>query len=320
MSVPPKTALLTGTLTLFTTCAFASGDGAVSPYAYELTEFLGLPITNAMFTGWVLSILLILAIRLMVGRATLIPKAGQAMVEGLVQWVYDTMAPIVGKRLIKKVFPLLLCLFTYILIMNWSGLLPGVGTFGHFVPTEEISQMEALHLEEEGQLVKEVDGKYYEGHFNYFFRPVNSDLNTTLALSIISFIAWIWFVFKYVGVNALRHDLFGNKADKKEVPAAIYFVLFGVFFGVGIIEVLSIFFRLVSLPFRLFGNVFGGENLLTSMHGMFEWILPVPFYFLEILIGFVQALVFTLLTAVYIGLICNHEGPEEHAKANANAH
>ena len=86
-----------------------------------------------------------------------------------------------------------------------------------------------------------------------------------------------------------------------------------MFFGVGIIEVISILFRLVSLTFRLFGNIFGGENLLTSMHGIFAYILPVPFYFLEMLIALIQALVFTLLVAVYIGLICNHGDEEEHA-------
>ncbi|MCH2615121.1 MAG: F0F1 ATP synthase subunit A, partial [Opitutales bacterium] len=76
-------------------------------------------------------------------------------------------------------------------------------------------------------------------------------------------------------------------------------------------EIISIIFRPISLSFRLFGNVFGGENLLHSMTGLFKWGLPIPFYFLELLIGLVQALVFTLLVSVYIGLICNH-GDEEH--------
>ena len=83
-----------------------------------------------------------------------------------------------------------------------------------------------------------------------------------------------------------------------------------LFLAVGFIEILSILFRPVSLSFRLFGNVFGGESLLHSMFYLvpqINWILPVPFYFMEVLIGLVQALVFTLLVAVYIGLICNHE-------------
>ncbi|MCB1123168.1 MAG: F0F1 ATP synthase subunit A, partial [Verrucomicrobiae bacterium] len=114
------------------------------------------------------------------------------------------------------------------------------------------------------------------------------------------------------GPKVLIFDLFGNKADKKETPTILFYFLTIVFLVVGVIEVVSIIFRNVSLPFRLFGNVFGGENLLHSMTGLVGWIVPVPFYFLELLIGFVQALVFTLLVSVYIGLICNHDS-EEHA-------
>ena len=136
----------------------------------------------------------------------------------------------------------------------------------------------------------------------------------TLALAIVSFVAWGYYVLRYAGLKVLLHDLFGNKADKADVPAAMYYVLFLIFFAVGFIEIISILLRLVSLSFRLYGNMFGGENLLTSIMGMAPWWLPIPlpFYFLETLIGLVQALVFTLLVAVYIGLICNHEG-EEHA-------
>ena len=120
-------------------------------------------------------------------------------------------------------------------------------------------------------------------------------------------------------------DIFGNKADKKETPAVIYYPLFLIFFGAGLIEIISIAFRPVSLSFRLFGNIYGGENLMHAMSGMQKWGLPAPFYFLELLIGFVQAFVFTLLVSVYIGLICNHGDdhaehghPSDHAKAAAH--
>lgn len=296
--------------------AFAAGSG-VSPYAYELTQVFGLPITNSMVTTWAISLLLILVVRLLVRKPQLIPSRGQAAVEGLVVGVRDIMEPIVGRKLIDKVFPLLITLFLFILIMNWSGLFPGVGTFGHFVPQQEVAAEQVQSLVEHGKLVREIDGAFYTGHFNYFFRPANSDLNTTLALAIISFVAWLWYVLRYAGVKALLFDIFGNKADKKEVPFFIYLGLFVVFIAVGFIELLSILSRLISLPFRLFGNVFGGENLLTSMHGFatnggLAYIIPLPFFFLEILIGFVQALVFTLLTAVYIGLIANHGDDEHH--------
>lgn len=103
-------------------------------------------------------------------------------------------------------------------------------------------------------------------------------------------------------------DLFGNKADKKELAPALYLALSVIFLIVGCIEVFSIFIRPVTLSIRLFGNIFGGENVLHAT-GFF----PI-FYFLEILVGFVQALVFTLLSSVYIGLICNHGDDHEHAE------
>lgn len=274
--------------------ALQAADAAVSPYAYELFRIPGLelPVTNAMVTGWTISILLILVVRLMIGRASLVPSRAQSVIESIMMGIYNIMEPIVGKKMIRPVFPLLIGFFTFILIMNWSGLLPGVGSFGHIT----------------------ADGK-----FHYYLRPASSDLNTTLALAIVSFLAWIYFVFRYAGVKLFIYDIFGNKAEKSEVPVFIYYPLFLVFFAVGLIEIVSILSRLVSLPFRLFGNVYGGESLLTSMHGLIAWVMPVPFYFLELLIGMVQALVFTLLTAVYIGLICNHDHPE-HEDHGSGAH
>ena len=91
-----------------------------------------------------------------------------------------------------------------------------------------------------------------------------------------------------------------------------------IFFLVGIIELISIAFRPVTLSFRLFGNVFGGENLLAAMSSISRWGLPIPFYFFELIIGVVQALVFTLLVSVYIGLICNHGGDDHSKKDEAH--
>lgn len=144
------------------------------------------------------------------------------------------------------------------------------------------------------------------GEWMEFVRPGNADLNGTLALAIAATLGWLYFIIRYAGPTAVIKDIFGNKANRAEVPAVIYFPLFILFFAVGLIEIVSIIFRPISLSFRLFGNVFGGENLLHAMSGIQKWLLPVPFYFLKVLIGFVQALVFLLLVSVYIGLICNH--------------
>jgi F-type H+-transporting ATPase subunit a len=259
----------------------AKESTAVSQGAYKLSNIGGLPITNAMVTGWAISLLLIVMVRCLVGgRPRLVPTKGQLFVETAVESMKNLLTPIVGMKVIDHAFPILIGFFSFILIHNWSGLLPGVGTFGFWDNT---------------------------GHFLYFFRPANSDLNTTLGLSIVAMVAWGYIVLRYEGFRSFVSHLFGNKADRKEVPFLIYSFLFFIFLMVGLIECVSILFRLVSLSFRLYGNVFGGESLLSTIQGIYKFVLPVPFYFLEVLIGAIQAFVFTLLLAVYIGLVCNHE-------------
>jgi len=268
--------------------AFAS-DGGVASAAEALFHLGPLPVTNSMVTSWVVALVLIIAIRLAIKRPQLIPSRPQAMVENLVQGIFDLIAPIVGSKVAKPAFPLLIALFTFILIQNWSGLFPGVGT---------------IYLAD-----------HETGGWMELIRPGNADMNGTLALAAVAFVAWLYFVLRYAGPVFIFKDIFGNKADKKETPAIIYYPLFIIFFGAGLIEIVSIAFRPVSLSFRLFGNIYGGENLMHAMSGMQKWGLPAPFYFLELLIGFVQAFVFTLLVSVYIGLICNHGDDHDHAPA-----
>ncbi|WOO42277.1 F0F1 ATP synthase subunit A [Rubellicoccus peritrichatus] len=313
MSLLKKLAILA--LFLLPTGAFASFGGAVSPRPYVITEIFGLPVTNAMLTTWAISITLIIVVRLMIGKVSIVPTHGQAVIEHMIEGIRGVLEPVVGKKMIDKTFPLLIGFFAVILINNWSGLLPGVGTFGHWEAQTEIAAEDVAAYEAEGGHVIEIDGKDYTASLKYYFRPANASLSNTLALSVVSFIAWLWFIFRYAGPKVIAYDLFGNKADAKEVPKVMYVFLAIIFFLVGFIEIVSILFRPVSLSFRLFGNVFGGENLLSNMHGMAAYVLPVPFYLLEVLIGLIQAFVFTLLVAVYIGLICNHDdghGEEAH--------
>jgi F-type H+-transporting ATPase subunit a len=277
---------LFATLFCSTLPAFAEEAHGVSSSAEALFTVGPIPITNSMVTSWVVATLLIIAIRLAIKRPQLIPSRGQAIVENLVQGILDLTSPIVGAKVAKPTFPLLIALFTFILIQNWAGLFPGVGT---------------IYMTD-----------HHTGEWMELIRPGNADMNGTLALAAVAFICWFYFIMRYAGPAFVIKDIFGNKADKKETPAIIYYPLFIIFFGAGLIEVISIAFRPVSLSFRLFGNVFGGENLMHAMSGMQKWGLPMPFYFLELLIGFVQAFVFTLLVSVYIGLICNHG--DDHAE------
>lgn len=280
----------------FLTAGIPSVQASGGAAAEKLFSIGPLPVTNSMVTSWVISIALILCIRFAVGRRpALIPTRGQAMVEGVVSGIMGLIEPIVGKRVVGAAFPILASFFIFILIQNWAGLLPGVGSL-------------YLHSAE-------------TGHWVPMIRPGNADMNGTLALTVVHFVAWFFLVMKYAGPKLLIKDWFGNKADRKEVPAVLYYFLAIIFLFVGLIEVVSVLFRGVSLPFRLFGNVFGGESLLTAMTNLVPWGVPIPFYLLELLVGFVQALVFTLLVSVYIGLICAHEeGHDDHGDEKEHAH
>jgi F-type H+-transporting ATPase subunit a len=269
--------------TLFIGFAFGLSPLAAAGVAPKAAEvFSGWPITNSMVTGWVVSLLLITLIMWLIGKPSIIPSRGQAVFESLLEGLRGIFEPIVGKAAFPAAFPILVTFFVFILFHNWMGLIPGVGTLGWGY-----------------------DGP--DGHFHLtrpFIRPHNADFNGTVALALISFGAWAIIVFKFAGPKVIMMDLFGNKADKNETPGWLYPILSLVFLVVGLIEVFSIAIRPFTLSVRLFGNVFGGENLLHGTGFVFV------FYFMELLVGVIQALVFTLLTAVYIGLLCNHEGSE----------
>jgi F-type H+-transporting ATPase subunit a len=268
----------------------AAAHGAVEPNATPLFEVFGVPITNSMVTGWVISVLFVIGVILMVGKAGIVPTKRQAVFESILEALRGVFEPIVGKKAFPVAFPLLATFFLFILFHNWMGLIPGVGTVGW--------------------------GHDVDGHFHIarpLIRPHNTDFNSTIALALISFGAWAIIVFKYAGPRVILWDLFGNKADKKETPAWLYPILSLVFLIVGLIEVFSILIRPFTLSVRLFGNIYGGENLMHGTGFLFV------FYFMELLVGLIQALVFTLLTSVYIGLICNHGDDHEEGHA-AEAH
>ena len=269
---------------------FANEGEGVAPSAAKLVDFGGgWAITNSMATGWAISALLVAFILWLVGKPSVLPTKGQAVVESLIEALRDLFEPIVGKAAFPLAFPLLVTFFIFILFHNWMGLIPGVGTLGW--------------------------GHDVDGHFHLttpFIRPHNSDFNSTIALALVSFGAWLIIVFKIAGPKLIFVDLFGNKAEKSETPGWLYPILSLVFLVVGFIEVFSIFIRPFTLSVRLFGNIFGGENLL---HGTSFFFV---FYFMELLVGLIQALVFTLLTAVYIGLLCNHG--DDHAQGDDHGH
>ena len=223
----------------------------------------------------------------------LVPSGLQNFWEYLVESLYSFLEGLLGAQLVKKTFWFFASLFLFILFTNWFGLIPGVGTLGW-------GHADAA------------------GHFHIsepLLRGGNADLNTTSALAMLFFLLWTVWALQALGVGGLLKHIFGAQGESK---GFMKLFMIAVFFFVGVIEVISILFRPVSLSFRLFGNVFAGENILESMAHlggpMFGWLLPLPFYFLELLVGLVQALVFTLLTAVFTALMCQHHdhGHDDH--------
>ena len=259
--------------------------------------------TSSMVVTWAAAALLILIAQLATRKVQLVPSGLQNFVEWLVEGMYGFFEDILGKDLVKKSFWFFCTLFVFILFTNWFGLIPGVGTIGYGVPDAS-------------------------GHMHHLSRPWlrggNADLNMTLAMSLIFFFLWVVWSFQSLGVVGFFKHIFSGGDNGKGVMALFMFV---IFLFVGLIEVISITFRPVSLSFRLYGNIFAGENILESMMGLVPWlgwILPLPFYFLELLVGLVQALVFALLTSVFTALMCGHQeeghGHDKEHKPAAQAH
>ena len=162
------------------------------------------------------------------------------------------------------------------------------------------------------------DEEHHEAHFTPLLRPATADLNMTLGMAMVFMLVWFWLTMKELGPWGFIKHTFGPKGGLKGFMGVVVAI---IFFGVGLIEIVSIIFRPVSLSLRLYGNVYAGESLLHTMGALGDsWgpigsflssvILPLPFYFMELLVGILQAMVFSLLCAVYIQLSTTHD--EEH--------
>ena len=252
--------------------------------AVEITRVFGLPITNSMIVSWIVALGLIVFVQIVTRRMELIPRGQQNFLEWLVEALYRFLEGLIGRRLARRTFWYFATVFIFITAANWAGLIPGVGTVGWGVQTPhgfEINQP--------------------------IFRGANADLNLTLAMALVFFACWLIWGLQEIGLLNFLKDLFWVKGDTTGVMRALMIV---VFFAAGCMEVVSILFRPVSLSFRLYGNIFAGENMLETMSRMVPglgWLLPIPFYFLEVIVGLVQAAVFMVLTAVFTMLIVQHE-------------
>jgi F-type H+-transporting ATPase subunit a len=256
----------------------------LSQSAVEIGRIGGFPITNSMVVTWVVALGVIVFAQAATRNMAQVPGGAQNLLEWLVEGVYNLLESIIGRHLVTRTFWFLGTIFIFILAANWLSLVPGVGTIGWG------------HHTDHGFVVEQP-----------LLRGANADLNMTLAMALIFFALWIMWALQEVGVRGIVKELFGAKGESSGLMKPLMAVIF-VF--AGLLEIVSILFRPVSLSFRLYGNVFAGENMLESMSRLVPglgWLLPIPFYFMELLVGLVQALVFMLLCAVFTLLMCQHE-------------
>jgi F-type H+-transporting ATPase subunit a len=296
------------------------------------------PITNSIVMALLVCGVITFFVRRAMKNPKLIPDGRQNVVEFVAEFLYNQVEAIVGKKVAPKAFPLLATIFVFILVNNYFGLLPGVGTIGwmeehgahgaHAVAGEVATATGGDHGAGEAAAADDHGGGHGKGHLVPWFRPGSADLNFTLALALVFMVVWAWLTIKEVGVWGFIVHTFGPKGGLK---GFIKYALMPIFAFVGLIEIVSIIFRPVSLSLRLFGNIFAGETLLHAMGSLMgelgfgavpqffgRILLPLPFYFLELLVGVLQATVFTLLCAVYIQLSTAHD--EEHAEHGDHGH
>lgn len=266
----------------------------LTPYAVEIANVGGFRITNSMLVTWIVAAGLIIFAQMATRNIRAVPEGAQNFWEWMVESLHDFLQGIIGVDLVKRTFWFFATLFIFILFSNWMGLIPGVGTIGWGTTGEHGFQVA-----------------------DPLFRGANADLNMTFGMAMVFFACWTVWALQVNGPGGFLMHIFGPKGETAGLMKVMMVV---VFLAVGLLEVVSILFRPVSLSFRLYGNVFAGENMLESMSRLVPgWIgsvmIPIPFYFLEVLVGLVQALVFMLLTAVFTLLICTHDD-EGHAEGH----
>lgn len=306
-----------------------------------------IPVTNSMMMMFIVMGAILLAGSLIARRLKMVPGRTQGVVELIVEFLLGLVEGTAGKRLGRRIFPLVGALFIFIIFSNWTGLLPGVGTIGYYKEAEEghasapleVAQLPsdqgspvnaALQEEAEGEgtatsdehsedgvvVTEGQDATVADEHAEEeeheevlvpYFRAPNADLNMTLAMALLAF-----GVVQVAGVRA--HGFVGRIKHMADPP-----MLFPI-------ELISELSRIVSLSARLFGNVFAGEVLLAVMYALAASIkvavipvlFPVVFLFLELLFGSIQALVFALLTLIYITLAAAGGHGDEHHEEETN--
>jgi len=259
-------------------------------FAEPIFKIHNFSVTNSLLNTWLVVFIIVIFGLFFKSKIKMVPRGIQNVMEAVTEMLLDVFDSVTGSRpKTLKYFPFVLSFLVFILLNNWLGLLPGVGSIG---------QVAVLH----GEKV-----------FVPFFRGGTADLNTTLALAIVGVVfshifsvaaLGFWkYINKFINIKALL------EIPKKIMKDPAIIVVNPIKVFVGLIEIVGEFAKVASLSFRLFGNIFAGEVLLASMSALLAFGLPVPFMFLEIIVGLVQAFIFSILILAYLTM---NTAEEEH--------
>ncbi len=302
----------------------------ISIAAEPVFDLFGFTITNTLLASWVTMVVLILGAWLITRKMNEIPSRWQGFAEMIMEGFYGLVEGAAGPKWARKFFPIVMTIFLFVVVSNWLGLTPLYGGWGPLHHAEHGQDVvwlndshtigvwvEAENSHEEAESTHEGEGERYA--LIPMFRGATTDLNVTLGLAIVSVL-----LTQYFGVQALGVGYFGKfiavggfvKAfTKKGLGCVGRVAAFGmgiIDLFIGIVELISEIGKVVSFSFRLFGNIFAGEVLLGVMAFLIPYIISLPFYGLEIFVGFVQALVFMMLTVAFFVVAISHHGEEEH--------
>lgn len=251
------------------------------------------PVTNTMVNAWIAVAFFILVAFIASRRKGLVPKGIHNVIEAVIEFLLNEAQKVTGDRARAKAFlPLVGTIFLFVLFSNWIGQIPGTGSIGFFQMKDGVQELVPL------------------------FRPATSDLNMTLAIALVAVVSSHLFGLVKLGPVSHLSKFFNVLGIIKAIPKGPMAIVVAVIeFGVGLIEIVSELAKVLSLSLRLFGNIFAGEVLMTVMMGIFAYFLPLPFIFLELLVGVIQATVFAMLTLAYLTVATEAHATEHDAHA-----
>lgn len=317
-------------IALFVVLSLLPIPGVVLPEisipAEKVFDLFGFPITNTLLASWVTMLVLILGTWAITRKMRLVPRRWQSGLEMVVEGMYNLVEGAAGPKWTRRFFPIVMTIFLFVLVSNWLGITPLYGGWGvlhhseHGNPVQWLNEGHSVGLWVKSQ-AGEADGGAH-GQQAYVLAPMlraaSTDMNVTLALAIVSVVLTQYFGLKSLGAGYLgKFIAVGGIVGAFRKPGLGCGGRIGAFFTgfidlfIGVVESVSEIGKVISFSFRLFGNIFAGEVLLGVMGFLIPYIVSLPFFGLELFVGFVQALVFMMLSVAFFVVAVSGHG-EEH--------